>query len=485
MDNINSNHSTPPGLTNIDESSPPVRFSRKLWEENKMVWHIAGPSILISIFQYSLAFVTQTLVGHIGTLQLAAVSIQNLVISGIGFGIMLGMGSALETLCGQAYGAGKMRMLGIYLQRSWLITLGAAIPLTLVSIFATPLLLLLRQNRDIAELAGTYSIWMIPQLYMYALDVPIQKFLQAQSKVGAMAWISFGVLAFHVPSSWFCIEKWGLAGAAASLNLSWVLVVILQYAYIASGRCKDSWSGFSWLAFSDLLGFLWLSLASAVMMCLEYWNYMVLIILAGLLKHAEIKVGAVSICMNIEGWIFMIPLGFMAAVSVRVSNELGAGNAAAAKFSVWVTVSISLVTQTTFVLLILITRNSFPKLFTNDKAVMEQVSALALFLCISIFLGSIQPILSGMAVGAGWQGVVAYVNIASYYIIGLPLGIYMGLVLHWGVVGLWGGVIVGVGVQTIILLIMAWRTDWDKEIRLSKERITDAVGSDEEDSSVH
>ncbi|KAI3830674.1 hypothetical protein MKX03_005420 [Papaver bracteatum] len=444
-----------------------------------MVWHIAGPSILISIFQYSFASVTQTLVGHIGTLELAAVGIQNLVVSGIGYGIMLGMGSALETLCGQAYGAGKLKMLGIYLQRSWLILLGTAIPLTLVSIFATPLLLLLGQNRDIAELAGTFSIWMIPQLYMYALNFPIQKFLQAQSKVRAMSWISFGVLAFHVPLSWLCITKWGLAGAAGSLNLSWVLVVILQYAYIVSGRCKDSWSGFSWSAFSNLLGFLWLSLASAVMLCLEYSNYMVLIVLAGLLKNAEVKVAAASICMNIEGWIFYDTAG------VRVSNELGAGNAAAAKFSVWVTVSTSLVTQTSFVLLILITRNSFPKLFSNNTAVMKQVSALAVILCISTFLYSIQPILSGMAIGAGWQGPVAYINSAVFCLIGLPAGVYMGIILDWGLEGLWGGVIVGVGVQTIILLIMAWCTDWDKEIQLSKDRITGAVGLDEEDMSFH
>ncbi|KAI3881594.1 hypothetical protein MKX03_017165 [Papaver bracteatum] len=475
----NSNHSTPL-LTNKDEKCP-VTFCTKLWKENKMVWQIAGPSILTSIFQYSMAFVTQTLIGHIGTLELAAAGLQNLVVAGISFGIMLGMGSAVETLCGQAYGAGKLRMLGIYLQRSWLILLGTSVLLTLIPIFATPLLLLFGQNRDIAELAGTYSIWMIPEMYMFALNFPMQRFLQAQSKVGVMAWISLGVLVIHLPLSWFCITRWGLVGAAVSLNFSWVLVVILQFAYIASPSCKDTWSGFSWLAFSDLLGFLKLSLASAVMLCLEYWIYMVLIVFAGLLKNAEIKVDAASICMNIEGWIFMVPLGFIAAVSVRVSNELGAGNAAAAKFSVWVTVSIALVTQTAFVLLILFTRNSFPKLFTDDKAVMKEVSTLALYLCVSIFLGSIQPVLSGMAVGAGWQGAVAYVNIACYYLIGLPIGIFMGFKLDWGLEGLWIGILVGIGLQTVILLIMAWRTDWDNEIELSKERISDAAGSDEED----
>ncbi|MCL7037446.1 hypothetical protein MKW94_000754 [Papaver nudicaule] len=479
---VSTSQSSAPLLTNNNGKSQ-VSLFRKVWEENKMVWYIAGPSILTSIFQFSLSFITQTWVGHIGTLELAAFSLQNLVISGLSFGIMLGMGSALETLCGQAYGAGKLSMLGIYLQRSWVILLGTALPLTLISVFAKQILIFLGQDKDIAELSGTYSIWMIPQLYMYALNFPMQRFLQAQSKVMALTWISFGVLTIHIPLSWFSIMKWGLVGAAASLNFSWVLVVILQYTYIVSGSCKDSWSGFSWSAFTDLLSFMWLSLASAVMLCLEYWIFMVLIVFAGLLENPEVKVDAAAICMNVEGWTFMVPLGFIAAVSVRVSNELGAGNAAAAKFSVWVTVAIALVTQTVFVILILITRNDFPKLFTDDEIVMKEVSTLAMFLCVSILLCGIQPILSGMAIGAGWQANVAYVNVATYYIIGLPIAYFMGFKLDWGLKGLWGGLQVGIGLQTIILLVMCWCNDWDRDVQLTKDRFSDVVGGRDEEKS--
>ncbi|XP_026416984.1 protein DETOXIFICATION 33-like [Papaver somniferum] len=267
---------------------------------------------------------------------------------------------------------------------------------------------------------------------MYALNSPMQRFLQAQSKVIPLAWISFLVLVIHVPLSWFCVMRWGLVGAAASLNFSWVLVVILQYAYIVSRSCNDCWSGFSWLAFTELLDFLWLSLASAVMLCLEYWTLMVLLVFAGVLKNAAVKVDAAAICLNIEGWIFMFPLGYLVATSVRVSNALGSGNAAAAKFSVWVTVSNALVTQSVFAILLFITRNDFPKLFTDDKIVIKEVSALAVFLCISILLCAILPVLSGMAIGAGWQAVVAYVNSITYYLIGLPIGVFMGFKLDWG-----------------------------------------------------
>lgn len=40
---------------------------------------------------------------------------------------------------------------------------------------------------------------------------------------------------------------------------------------------------------------------------------------------------------------------------------------------------------------------------------------------------------TGVAVGAGWQSTVAYVNIGCYYIIGIPVGIVLGKVIHWQV----------------------------------------------------
>lgn len=36
----------------------------------------------------------------------------------------------------------------------------------------------------------------------------------------------------------------------------------------------------------------------------------------------------------------------------------------------------------------------------------------------------------GVAVGAGWQSVAAYVNIGSYYLIGIPIGVLLGNLLH-------------------------------------------------------
>ena len=116
--------------------------------------------------------------------------------------VQLGMGSALETLCGQAFGAGQIHMLGIYTQRSMVILLFSTLFLLPIYIFATPLLKLLGQEHDMAVLAGKFALFSIPELFSLAVGIPTSKFLQAQSKVGVLACIGFVVLLLHAFLLW-------------------------------------------------------------------------------------------------------------------------------------------------------------------------------------------------------------------------------------------------------------------------------------------
>ncbi|KAJ8621042.1 hypothetical protein MRB53_029571 [Persea americana] len=456
-----------------------TNFFREAALESKKLWKIAGPVIFTAICQYSLGAITQTFVGHVGTLELAAVSVENSVVAGFAYGIMLGMGSALETLCGQAFGAGKLRMMGVYMQRSWIILLCTALVLVPIYVFSPPILKLMGETSEISDLAGKFAVWMLPQLFAYALNFPIQKFLQAQRKVMVMAVVAGVVLVIHVVLSWLLILKlkWGLVGAAVTLNLSWWLVVIGQLGYIFAGTCGQAWSGFSWLAFRDLFQFVKLSIASAVMLCLEFWYLMILLVLTGRLKNPVIAVDAIAICMNLNGWDAMIAIGFNAAISVRVSNELGAGNDRAAKFAVVVVCVTSVAIGVVCMALILITRDNFPYLFTSSSDVAKEVSKLATILGITVLLNSLQPVLSGVAIGAGWQALVAYINIGCYYLFGLPAGIILGFKFDLGVQGLWGGMIGGLVLQTMILLATTAWTNWKKEAAQSERRIKKWGGS--------
>jgi hypothetical protein len=39
---------------------------------------------------------------------------------------------------------------------------------------------------------------------------------------------------------------------------------------------------------------------------------------------------------------------------------------------------------------------------------------------------------TGVAVGCGWQAFVAYVNVGCYYVVGVPLGVFLGFYLDLG-----------------------------------------------------
>ncbi|KAL5718164.1 Protein DETOXIFICATION 29 [Ranunculus cassubicifolius] len=448
-------------------------FFREFSVESKKLWLLAGPAIFTSICQYSLGAITQVFAGQVGTLELAAVSVENSVIAGFSFGVMLGMGSALETLCGQAFGAGQLDMLGVYMQRSWVILDVTALLLALLYIFAAPLLHLIGQDEKIAQSAGKFAIWMIPQLFAYAMNFPIAKFLQSQSKMMVMAVISCVALVLHTFFSWLLILKlgWGLAGAAVVLNLSWWFIVVAQLLYILSGTCGRAWTGFSMKAFENLWGFVRLSIASAVMLCLEMWYFMALILFAGYLKNAEIAVDGLSICMNILGWAVMVAMGFNAATSVRVSNELGAAHPRTAKFSVVVVVIFSIIIGVMLSLILIITRNQYPYAFTSSSEVRKLVVQLTPLLAFSIVINNVQPVLSGVAIGAGWQALVAYVNVACYYVFGIPLGLILGYKVNLGVMGIWFGMLAGTVLQTCILFSMTYRTNWNKEASEAGDRI--------------
>ncbi|KAK4350875.1 hypothetical protein RND71_030188 [Anisodus tanguticus] len=412
-------------LVGADGDYRPAKNFKDWWAifcvETVKLWRIGGPIAFNIICQYGVNSLTNIFVGHLGNIELSAISIAQTVISTFSFGFMMGMGSALETLCGQANGAGQVHMLGVYMQRSIIILLVTCVILLPIYLFATPLLVLLGQQTAIAELSGRYTMLLIPQLFSLAINFPTSKFLQAQSKVDVLAGIGFAALVVHAVFLWLFIYTfgWGTTGAAIAFDLTNWLTAIAQLGYVV-GWCKDGWKGLSWAAFNEIWAFVTLSIASAVMLCLEIWYMMSIILLVGHLNNAVIAVGSISICMNINGWESMLFIGINAAIS---------------------------------------------------KEMQEAVADLAYLLGITMVLNSVQPVISGVAVGGGWQALVAYINLGCYYIFGLPLGYLLGYVAKLGTKGLWLGMIAGAALQTLLLLIILYNTNWSKEVEDTTERM--------------
>ncbi|RLN17478.1 transparent testa 12 protein [Panicum miliaceum] len=410
--------------------------------EMRLLARLAAPAVLVHMINYLMSMSTQIFSGHLGTLELAAASLGNNGIQIFAYGLMLGMGSAVETLCGQAYGALKHDMLGIYLQRATVLLMATGVPLAAVYASSRPILVLLGESPEIASAAATFVYGLIPQIFAYAAIFPIQK--QAQSIVAPSAYISAATLAFHLALGYLVVCRLGLGllGALLMLSVSNWVIAVGQFVYIvASRRCRLTWTGFSWQAFSGMPEFFKLSAASAVMLCLETWYYQILVLIAGLLKDPELALASLSVCMTISGWVFMISVGFNAAA--RVSNELGAGNPKSAAFSVAVVTVLSFILSVIISVIILLCRDYVSYIFSEGEDVSRAVSRLTPLLAFTLILNGIQPVLSGVAAGCGWQAFVAYVNVGCYYIVGIPLGCLLGFYFDLGAAGIWSGMIGG------------------------------------------
>ncbi|GAB4830894.1 Protein DETOXIFICATION 40 [Ancistrocladus abbreviatus] len=450
------------------------RLGLASWIELKQLLCLAAPAVFVYLINNFMSLSTRVFAGHLGNLELAAASLGNSGIQLLAYGLMLGMGSAVETLCGQAYGAHRYEMLGIYLQRATIVLTATGIPLTIVYIFSKQILIAIGESTALASAAAVFVYGLIPQIYAYAVNFPIQKFLQAQSIVRPSAYISAATLVVHLFLSWLAVYELGLGliGASLVLSLSWWIIVVAQFVYIVkSGKCKQTWTGLSVQAFAGLWAFVKLSAGSAVMLCLETWYFQVLVVIAGLLKDPQLALDALAVCMAVMGLLFMVSVGFNAAASVRVSNELGAGNPKSAAFSVVMVNLVSLGIAIIEAAVVLALRHVISYAFTSGETVANAVSELCPFLAVSLVLNGVQPVLSGVAVGCGWQAFVAYVNVGCYYVVGVPLGCLLGFKFNLGVKGIWSGMIGGTMMQTFILLWVTFRTDWNKEVEKAKKRL--------------
>ncbi|TVU51743.1 hypothetical protein EJB05_03185, partial [Eragrostis curvula] len=182
------------------------------------------------------------------------------------------------------------------------------------------------------------------------------------------------------------------------------------------------------------------------------------------------------ICLNYEFMTIMVALGFSTAVGIRVSNELGANRPKETKLAVVVAVCTSVLMGAIFMAIVFIWRTSLPRVFTNSKEVIHGASRLGYLLATTVFMSSIWPVLSGVAVGAGWQVPVAFINVGCYYLVGIPLGILFGFKLKFGTLGIWLGMLTGTLLQMFILLTIIFRTKWDKQALLAQERMEEYGG---------
>ncbi|XAR51501.1 hypothetical protein NMG60_11006146 [Bertholletia excelsa] len=442
--------------------------------ELKKGGRIAMPMVAVAVMQYLLQVVSVMMVGHLGQLALSSVAIATSLTNVTGFSLLSGLVGGLETLCGQANGARQYHKLGTYMYSAIIALILTCLPVCILWIFLDKLLTLIGQDHSISIEAQKYSVWLIPALFGGAILKPLVRYLQTQSLVLPMLVSSFIVLCLHVLVCWALIFKLelGSSGAAISIGLSICFNVILLGLYVKySTACENTRVAFWKDAFLGIAEFFRFGIPSAVMVCLKWWSLEVLILLSGLLPNPKLETSVLSICLTISTLHFTIPYGIGAAASTRVSNELGAGNPEEARLAVWAAMVTAVTEAGVVSTSVFFSRHVLGHAYSNDKQVVDYIAVIAPFICLSIFTDSLQAAVSGIARGSGWQHIGAYVNLGAFYLVGVPVAVVLGFVLHLKAKGLWIGIVVGSVVQSTILSVITGFSDWQKQATRAEERV--------------
>ncbi|XVE81302.1 hypothetical protein DITRI_Ditri15bG0053100 [Diplodiscus trichospermus] len=185
------------------------------------------------------------------------------------------------------------------------------------------LLVLLGQDPQVAVIACRYSMWLIPALFAYAILQSLVRFFQSQSLVLPLLFISFATLCFHMPVCWALVFKsrLGNTGAALAISLSyWFNVILFGFYMRYSSSCEKT----RILCLKDVLlsvkEFFQLAIPSAVMACLEWWSFEILVLMSGFLPNSSLETSILSICLSSSTLHYNVPFGISVASRLELCH---------------------------------------------------------------------------------------------------------------------------------------------------------------------
>ncbi|KAL5117932.1 hypothetical protein ACEQ8H_004251 [Pleosporales sp. CAS-2024a] len=441
------------------------------WQrEAKVLTRTSAPMILTFLLQYSLPVASIFTVGHIGKIELGAVSLASMTASITGYAVYQGLATSLDTLCAQAYGSGRPHLVGLQLQRMLYFLLLITIPISIIWALGTRILSLIVPEQETARLAGLYLKILISSAPGYAAFESGKRYVQAQGIFSATMYILLICAPLNAFLNWFMVWhlNWGFIGAPIAVSITENVMPILLLLYVRFIDGHQCWGGFDRRALKNWMPMIQLALPGLIMVLAEFLAFEILTLSSSWLGPTELA--AQSVLASITGITFQIPFPMSVAASTRIANLIGATLAVPAKTAAKVAIVAAVVVGVFNLLLLSLLRDAIPRLFTPDADVLNMVSGL-LPLCATFqVFDALAANCNGILRGLGRQEIGGYVGLFAYYMVGLPISFGTGFGAGWGLYGLWSGPAIALGIVAAIEGVFIWKTSWERAVEAAKLR---------------
>ncbi|KAF4347004.1 hypothetical protein G4B88_030019 [Cannabis sativa] len=183
------------------------------------------------------------------------------------------------------------------------------------------------------------------------------------------------------------------------------------------------------LLFASLpISLLWFNLQPLICLavCLEWWWYEFMTLLAGYLPNPKVALATSAIVIQTTSLMYTIPSALSASVSTRVGNELGAERPEKAKLAASVAVSLALITSLVGLVGTTFGRGAWGRVYTHDKEILELTMAVLPIIGVCELANCPQTTSCGILRGCARPGIGAAINFYAFYLVGAPVAVVLG-----------------------------------------------------------
>lgn len=418
---------------------------------------IALPVMFAQLGQAIVMLADTVMVGHLGTVELAAVSFGSSVFM-IGFLFALGLSIGATPLIGKEYAAGGHRRSAIIFQNSILFDIGVSLVLGGIMWVVSCFMDRMGQPDEVWPLAQVYfriSVYTLPFVLLF------QSFRQFMEGIGntkyAMVITLVGNL-LNIFLNWVLIfgklgcPMLGVAGAAYATLIARILMSIafvvlffvkrplIRYFYFFG---KKSFSR------REIKGLAYVGIPIGSQMLLETLGMSLSSIMVG--WFGAVALASHQIAMNLSSLTFMISSGLASATTIRVSHQIGVKDFKSMRKAGIASTHLSLVFSCVCAIILFFFRVQIASAFSVDPEVLELSSLLIAIVAIYQFGDGFQVVSIGALRGMSDVYAPMVVAIVCYLIVNLSMAYLLAVIFNWGAVGVWIAFMIELYLAAILL----------------------------------
>lgn len=416
--------------------------------------------VVISQLGHTLVHTADSIiVGHFaGTIPLAAVSLVNsifIVILVIGIGVSYG----LTPLIAQESGRNNFKECGKLLANSLLINSILGFILFGLIYFGSLIFIdKIGQSPEVVEQSKPYLALLGFSIIPLMIFMTFKQFAEGLGFTKQAMMISLWGNALNIclgiifVKGLFGIESMGVSGVGWSTLIDRTLMAFVMAVYVLkSSHFKGYIRTFRLNAITKLrsLGILKIGTPVAMQYTFEVSAFSGAAVMIGTIGPTE--QAAHQVAINMASMTYMMASGISAAATIKTGNNFGKEDFLNLRLSAISSYHIVLIFMTLTAFLFAGLNELLPWIYTSDKSVINIAAQLLIIAGVFQLFDGTQVVGLGILRGIGDVNIPTFITFVAYWIIGMPVAYYLGIILDMGANGIWYGLTLGLLVSAGLL----------------------------------